>query len=802
MKKFSVVLLLIVLLVAGGGIYYLASASDAQVTFYVDTTEYHTVRVERNAKTVPLPKAPSKDGYVFDGWYFDKDAWKEAYTDTYFADSTKLPNKISLYAKFIPDCKHTEGVSEWEVEIPATCKQEGEKVQKCLTCGAVLNTVKIEKAPHSYTGTLDYVLVGGQKKFTFTAGCANGCGFSETLSNVSVESQTVKKATCLENGTSKYTYVYENKTYVCEKKDIPATGHMLNGVAHLDILQNGGFTTDMEGVFLSASTETPECETECDAYYVCSECSQVIKMIAMKSHVGTWKQTKAPSCIEEGEETLELCLDCLQPATRPIAMLDHAYVWELTAKADYTVFTLVGTCKTPNCGDDASLPNVTVKTDFDLAPTCLNAGKTVYSYDYKGETYSLTRVYEPTRLHKIGGVDIADCMDENGRFSLAIDGVYFFGYASELDCMETAKGYYVCSACEHNISADVYKPHSWLAWEEITPSTCIVEGDQKRECADCDAIDEGKIPVTSHPFAYALHYDAADDTFYLIGQCQTEGCNAIDDTKKDVAVTHKALPDSGEIEYTYKDSAIECKLRMDADDAKHHACGDYTFHQILDENGKLDYTKWGHLDNVLIFNLEVPSECMREYAGALVCDECQVHYSVTLYRGHDFSTWTTTKEPTCDEVGREKSTCAYENCSEISERDIEMLPHNFIYTLNQGAEHASIDGECADCGATTQIEEILTEETILTPTCVEAGKAKCTYEKNGVTYFVYVALAMEEEAHCIGGKDASKFQNPDGSFNSTVDGIHILEGETGTVCDGGYVCSECHRFVEVTVKVK
>lgn len=810
-SKITAIFLLIALLVAGGGIYYLITYSDSKATFYVGETEYSSVMVERDAKSLPLPNAPSKPGYVFEGWYFDKDTWSDKYVENYFVGK-KLPLKVALHAKFVPEsagCNHTAGVTDWVTETDSTCAAEGTKVQKCLECGAVLNTDTIAKKSHSYTnGTLDYVIVSGEKRFTFRASCT-GCGNSQTMSNVAVTTQVIKKATCTANGTSKYTYEYNGTAYTCMKQDIPMLGHKLNGVAHMDVIANGGFSTDMEGIVLSA-IETPDCGTECDAYYVCSVCKGIVSVRAMKVHSGTWVQTKDPSCFEAGEETLEVCLDCgRQNLKRPIAMLPHTHAWSLIADAEYTTFTLKGVCSTPNCGNTINFEDVSVDVET-TEPTCMDPGQTVYSYAYNGETYTLTLTFEPTRAHTIGDKLASTYFDAIGRLSLAIADVHCLDSAEEdLACMVTVPGYYVCSSCHNNISADVYKPHVWLDWETVNASTCLVEGDQQRACADCEETEDGKLPLADHIFVYTLHYDADEDRFYLIGQCDTEGCGETDETKSDVAVTHKAIA-TNQIEYTYSDSEITCTLLLGADINNRHTCGGYTFSEILDENGKLDYTKWGNLGGkVIIFAYDEPETCMADYAGGITCADCGVIFSVTVYRGHNYVVWMTTKEPSCTEIGKKQSTCDYEGCGEVRVEDIPMIPHAYQYVLTGPEDPATaiLSGECNNCGTDMVLigmDSIVYDGIVSDPTCLEDGMAKYICVKGEDTYEVYFDVASDPDGHAIKGVLAASKQNADGSFNSTVDGIHILADASATVggtCDGGYICSHCNRFVAVTVKV-
>ncbi len=42
----------------------------------------------------------AKPGYVFDGWYFDKDVWEKPFTEDYLKQDN-VEKEIVVYAKFV-----------------------------------------------------------------------------------------------------------------------------------------------------------------------------------------------------------------------------------------------------------------------------------------------------------------------------------------------------------------------------------------------------------------------------------------------------------------------------------------------------------------------------------------------------------------------------------------------------------------------------------------------------------------------------------------------------------------------------
>ena len=76
------------------------SLSIANLTYIVDKNEYWMGNYEEGEYVV-FPQAPTKDGFVFDGWYKEQECineWQEA-TDTY--SKSEEVKTVNLYAKWI-----------------------------------------------------------------------------------------------------------------------------------------------------------------------------------------------------------------------------------------------------------------------------------------------------------------------------------------------------------------------------------------------------------------------------------------------------------------------------------------------------------------------------------------------------------------------------------------------------------------------------------------------------------------------------------------------------------------------------
>lgn len=84
-------------------LFCLSSCSKAEfeLNFIVDDETYATVATGGN-ETIKMPDDPTKEGYTFDGWYWDDGEWKKPFTANSLLDAP-LSSDMSVYAKFVSD---------------------------------------------------------------------------------------------------------------------------------------------------------------------------------------------------------------------------------------------------------------------------------------------------------------------------------------------------------------------------------------------------------------------------------------------------------------------------------------------------------------------------------------------------------------------------------------------------------------------------------------------------------------------------------------------------------------------------
>ena len=120
--------------------------SEYTITFYADGGVVDTIETAGN-ETLVLPAAPQKEGLTFDGWYLDKDVWRDKLTKDSFSDRA-LTENINAYAYYIQN--DTPLPSEYTITFYA----DGGVVDTIETAGN--ETLVLPAAPnkddHSFEG--------------------------------------------------------------------------------------------------------------------------------------------------------------------------------------------------------------------------------------------------------------------------------------------------------------------------------------------------------------------------------------------------------------------------------------------------------------------------------------------------------------------------------------------------------------------------------------------------------------------------------------------------------------------------
>lgn len=213
---------------------------------------------------------------------------------------------------------------------------------------------------HIVTGEVDYTWAEDYSEVTATASCDNNPEHVVT-ETVKTTSKVTKPATCTDKGETTYTAEFENEVFETQTKvvkNIDRTGHKpAEAVKENNVeptcTQAGGYDMvvycsvcheklSSEHVTVEAKGHVPgepkhenEVAATCtkggsyDEVVRCTVCNEIISSTpktteALGHQWGEWKQTKAPTCSEKGEETRE-CSRCHEKETRELDMIDHQW---------------------------------------------------------------------------------------------------------------------------------------------------------------------------------------------------------------------------------------------------------------------------------------------------------------------------------------------------------------------------------------------------------------------------------------------------------------------------------------------
>lgn len=98
MKKKSLSIILIIVLAMVLSLTACNKTVDITLTFIVDGEVYHTIDTNGN-EAITMPSNPSKEGYTFEGWFWDRDVWDKPFTANSLLD-VPLTESMSVYAKW------------------------------------------------------------------------------------------------------------------------------------------------------------------------------------------------------------------------------------------------------------------------------------------------------------------------------------------------------------------------------------------------------------------------------------------------------------------------------------------------------------------------------------------------------------------------------------------------------------------------------------------------------------------------------------------------------------------------------
>ena len=247
----------------------------------------------------------------------------------------------------------------------------------------------------------------------------------------------------------------------------------------------------------------------CETSAPCTECNYVKP--AGQHNYGEYKQTKAPTCTEAGEET-RTCGICNYEDTRTIDALGHDFGdWTVTTEATCTQNGKKSrTCKRDGCDatDTVDIPanGHTEVTDAAVEPTCTVPGKTEGKHCSVCNEILVAQTEIPAKGHT--------------------------WTAASCTAPRTCS---VCSATDGDPLG-----HDWSDWTVTTEATCTAKGEKTRSCKrdGCDASETVDIPANGHT---EVTDAAVEPTCTVPGKTEGKHCSVCNE----ILVAQTEIPAKG-----------------------------------------------------------------------------------------------------------------------------------------------------------------------------------------------------------------------------------------------------------------
>lgn len=386
-------------------------------------------------------------------------------------------------------------VEDTSKTVPATCTSEGSKTYYC-TADYKDYDQEVHKCHSTKTETL------AKTAHHWVNGVCTECGATHEH-DWQEQTSLAKSPMCTEKGS---------KTYKCSKcgetkvEEIPATGHTWK--IH-QIAQNKseckcsvcGATKahDLEVV----SKDPATCTKKGIIHYVCKDCGKKVRdndpdapalghdwknqdgtcsrCNAQHTHDwGEWKTTTPADCTTEGEEVRQ-CNTCGFEETRTLAKTDHQWgEWNITTEPSCTTEgEEVRQCEVCQKTETRKLEKTAHVTELVGAKesTCTTAG-------YSGDEVC-------KHCHEV--------IKKGHELDLAQHQWSEWKTTTKPSCTHEGEETRQCKNCQKTESRTLAKTnHQWGEWKTITPASCTTEGEETRQCNNCQETETRKLAKAAH----------------------------------------------------------------------------------------------------------------------------------------------------------------------------------------------------------------------------------------------------------------------------------------------------------------
>lgn len=492
------------------------------------------------------------------------------------------------------------GEHNWEIveTIPATCTSKEKQKQECTVCHTTRTTIN-ENSHYA-----DHTWAEGDGTVTCTK-----CGWEHTHRWVEDTSKTVP-ATCTSEGS---------KTYYCtaDYKDYDQEVHKCHSTKTVTLAKTAHHWVNG----------------------VCTECGA--------THEHDWQEqtslAKSPTCTEKGSKTYK-CSKCGETKVEEIPATGHTWkIHQIAQNKSECKCSVCGATKAHDLKVVSKDPATCTKKGI-IHYVCKDCGKKVrdndpdapaLGHDWKNQDGTCSRCNEQ-HTHDWGewktttpadctteGEEVRQCevcqKTETKKLEKTAHVTEIVG-AKESTC--TTAGYSgdeVCKHCHAVIKMGhklALAQHQWSEWKTTTKPSCTTEGEETRQCKNCQKTESRTLAKTAH-------------NTEIVGakapSCTTEG-------------------------YTGDEVCKDCNVKV----KEGHTLAK-TAHN------------WGE------WKTTTPASCTTEGKEVRQCKVCQKTESRTLAKtAHQWSTWKTTTNPSYASEGEQTRQCS--QCHQTETRKLNKLP--------------------------------------------------------------------------------------------------------------------------------
>lgn len=386
-------------------------------------------------------------------------------------------------------------VEDTSKTVPATCTSEGSKTYYCIADYKDYDQ-ELHKCHSTKTATL------AKTAHHWVNGVCTECGATHEH-DWQEQTSLSKSPTCTEKGS---------KTYKCSKcgetkvEEIPATGHTWK--IH-QIAQNKseckcsvcGATKAHDLKVVSKDPAT--CTKKGIIHYVCKDCGKKVRdndpdapalghdwknqdgtcsrCNAQHTHDwGEWKTTTPADCTTEGEEVRQ-CNTCGFEETKKLEKIAHQWgEWNITTEPSCTTEgEKVRQCEVCQKTETKKLDKTAHVTEIVGAKesTCTTAG-------YSGDEVC-KHCYKVIKK----GHELALAQHQWGEWKIT----------TKPSCTTEGEEIRQCKNCQETETRKLKKTdHDWSEWKTTTKPSCTTEGEETRQCKNCQETETRKLAKTAH----------------------------------------------------------------------------------------------------------------------------------------------------------------------------------------------------------------------------------------------------------------------------------------------------------------